>query len=178
MVYNNYQDIPRFPQAYYSIDVDWRYLSSSLANLSGGLLDFDPPYQRGYVWTDAQRSRYIEYALMGGVSGRDIYFNCPSWRESRPSADVWGNTLELVDGKQRLDAVLGFMEGRVPAFGTVFGDWTGSLRGCDARLRVHVGCLQTKVEVVDWYLGMNNGGTAHTEADLCVALEYRASLLG
>ena len=58
-------------------------------------LDFNPKFQRGYVWTLKQKQKYIEYLISGGISGREIYFNCPGFM---------GNSgqMVVVDGKQRL----------------------------------------------------------------------------
>lgn len=176
--YESFQDIPQFPRSYYQLTGEWRYLESTIKLLSenGEGVDYNPPYQRGYVWTQEQKERYVEYCLRGGTSGRDIYFNMPNWKDDfSPAPTPWQATLELVDGKQRLDAVIGFMHGKVRAFGKTYEEFKGKLRS--VHLVIHVGCLHTPLEVVDWYLGMNNGGTAHTEKDLKVALDYRRTLL-
>ncbi len=179
MIYESFQDIPQFPRSYYSVNSAWDHLERTIADMAiRGTLDTNPPYQRGYVWTQAQKERYVEYCLMGGSSGRDLYFNCPNWELTRPiDKDDWFNRLELVDGKQRLDAIYGFLHDEVLAFGKPASGYSGVLRMQHVMMNIHIGCLETPLQVVDWYLGMNNGGTAHTEKDLQVALDYRKTLL-
>jgi Protein of unknown function DUF262 len=178
--YNSFQDIPQFPRSYYKVNCGWGYAETMIQSLaSNGKVILDPPYQRGYVWTQDQKERYVEYILRGGVSGRDIYFNCPNWDRGLKSAITggWEDSLELVDGKQRLNAVSGFIKNEVLAFGRYFQDYGGKMRDVSVDIIINVGCLHTPLEVVDWYLGMNNGGTAHTQKDLQVAIDYRNSLL-
>jgi hypothetical protein len=179
-MYDSYQDIPQFPRSDYSITAFWSSLERQINNLSAGVgrLDMDPPYQRGYVWTDPQKERYVEYILMGGASGRDLYFNCPNWDLRLPlDSGVWENTVEVVDGKQRIDAILGFIRGDVLAFGKPASGYSGVLRNHVTKMTMHVCQIRTRLEVVDWYLGMNNGGTAHSQNDLDVAKAYRDSLI-
>lgn len=38
-------------------------------------LEMNPDFQRGHIWTEEQQSKYIEFILKGGKSGRDFYFN-------------------------------------------------------------------------------------------------------
>ena len=38
-------------------------------------LQLTPNFQRGYVWTEYQQIKYVEFILRGGKSGRDFYFN-------------------------------------------------------------------------------------------------------
>ncbi|WP_291726186.1 DUF262 domain-containing protein [Bernardetia sp.] len=131
----------------------------------------DPAYQRGYVWTDKQKTEFVEYVLKGGQSGRDIYWNCPAY-------DTASNDLnfELVDGKQRLSAILGFLRNEVKTFGYFYNEFEDAdtmLKGSDLYFKMNINNLQTQTEVVDWYLGMNTGGSVHTEEDLKIAIEYR-----
>jgi hypothetical protein len=59
-------------------------------------VDLDPDYQRGYVWTLAQKQKFVG-AVLQNHNGIPIF---------------WFNTLglkhaQVVDGKQRLSAILG-----------------------------------------------------------------------
>jgi hypothetical protein len=72
-----------------------------------------------------------------------------------------------VDGKQRLDAVLGFMNNEVPIFGgNYFRDYTDKMDMLVARFRWNVNDLQTRDEVLQWYLDLNSGGTVHSPNEL------------
>jgi hypothetical protein len=73
----------------------------------------------------------------------------------------------LVDGKQRLTAVRGFLANTVAIFnGIYFRDFTDVLRASGASFKFHVNDLPTRAEVLRWYLEMNSGGTPHTTSEL------------
>ena len=173
VTYNSFHDIPQIPWANYHCDFMWESIDAFLAENN---VEYDPPYQRGYVWTQEQKERYIEFCLMGGRSGRDLHFNCPNWdtRDGIVESD-WGGKLEIVDGKQRLNAVRGFLANEVMAFGKLHKDYEGHLR-ITQRFVVNINSLKAKESVVDWYLAMNRGGSIHTDSDIQVALDYKNSL--
>lgn len=166
--------IPRFTRtASYAVDIGWGYLEEHLEHWSDGYgLDLDPDFQRGYTWDakDAadglppgtRKRRYVEFRLRGGKSGADLYFNSPEWQHGDPGP------LVLVDGKQRLDAVRMFLRDELK----IFGGWKRSdfgrvlLRFFDARFHVSVNDLETRAEVLQWYLDLNDGGVAHTAEEI------------
>lgn len=167
----NFRDIPQFPFATYRCDIGWTYLESWLEtrDKERGGVELDPEYQRGYVWNDAQRTAYIEYQLKGGFSGKDIFWNCPNWLTHDRIREPWGEIVELVDGKQRIDAVLGFLHDRVKAFGLRYSEFEGKMDFFHQRFTFHINNLKDRKSVVEWYLGMNTGGSMHTEKDLAPA---------
>jgi len=122
-------------------------------------LQLCPDFQRGHVWTEAQQIAYVEYILRGGQSGRDIYFNCPGWHSGEFGEYV------CVDGLQRITALLRFVNDEIPAFGVLCSDYEDKLRMTN-NIVWHVNDLQTKKEVLTWYLEMNEGGTPHTQEEL------------
>lgn len=160
----DFQKIPQFTRdSPYSVNSDWDYFFKWLEDkdMKGSTpVELCPDFQRGRVWTEDQQIAYIEYALRGGKSGRDIYFNCSSWMKA------YNTPLQLVDGLQRVTAVRRFMENEIPAFGTFLKDFSGKLRIFNAGFVVHVNTLQTRAEVLQWYLEMNSGGTPHTQSEL------------
>lgn len=137
-------------------------------------IDLDPDFQRGHAWDDAMRSRYIEHLLRGGRSGRDIYWNCPNHSGTRTAASTdLPSTMTIVDGKQRLTAVMLFAADRV----TVFGghalsdfDQEARIRAISAtgtlRLQMHVHSLTRRTELLRWYLDLNEGHVAHSAEEL------------
>lgn len=157
----NFQEIVPFTRSpNYSIHVSWKYLKRQLDEWNcDGSLDLDPEFQRGHVWTDAQRTAFVEFVLRGGVGSSQIRFNHPGW-----NSDYKG-TMQLVDGKQRLTAVLKFLDNEVPAFGCLYKDFTGYLSH-DVCLHFLVNDLKTEKEVLTWYLEINAGGTPHTDDEL------------
>lgn len=155
-------DIPQFTRpAAYSVDIGWDYLPDYYAHaVLDGKLNVSPDFQRGYVWTSEQKVRYVEFILQGGMTGRDIYTNCPDWH-------IGGRTdYVLVDGKQRLDAVLGFLNNEFPIFGGNYRrDYTGPMP-LVANFRWHVNQLKTRDEVLQWYIDLNRGGTVHSDEEI------------
>jgi hypothetical protein len=165
----SYKDIPKLPHCRYRVQIDWDFLESWVTKQRNGPgLDLEPEYQRDYVWTLDQKIKFVEYILRGGQSGRELYFNCPSWQTR------YNTPLEIVDGKQRLSAALDFLQNRIPAFGTYAKDFTGY--PSDGHFHMNINTLTRKLDVVNWYLGMNTGGSIHTEKDLEPAYKLKEKL--
>lgn len=119
----------------------------------------NPDFQRGHVWTEEQQIRYVEYLLSGGESGRDIYFNNPSHMSQ------FNQPYVLVDGLQRLTAVMKFIDNELPVFdGLRYDDFDSRLTHVD--LFIHINDLRSKEEVLTWYVQMNDGGTPHTKEEI------------
>lgn len=130
-------------------------------------LDLLPDFQRGHVWTEQQQIAFVEYFFKGGMSGRVLYFNKPSWMRSlkAPHKDAYDDFV-IVDGLQRLTALMRFLKGEIVIFGCkLFEDRLRMAHCCD-NLKLNINNLQTKKEVLQWYLEMNSGGTPHTEKEL------------
>ena len=158
----SFQNIPQFPHANYSIDVDWRYLEEQIehATKDDGL-DLNPDFQRAHVWTGKQQREYVEYVLMGGECSKVLTFNCPGWQYSLSKCGPY----VLVDGKQRLEAVRAFLRGSLSVFGYRFHEYTGHLRMFHS-FKWQVCELETRAELLQLYLNINAGGTPHTKAEL------------
>lgn len=130
-------------------------------------LQLNPDFQRGHVWTKAQQSAYLEYFLTGGKSGLTIYFNKPSWQSAGEEPRAYDDFV-CVDGLQRLTALREFVRGETPAFGQLlpeFGQTLRQARNSDS-LVFNINNLQTRAEVLNWYLQMNAGGTPHTGTEI------------
>lgn len=159
-----FRDIKQLPRAYYEVDISWNYIEDTLDRWfkpgdGMAVLNLDPDYQRLHVWTPEQQERYIEYMLQGGEVGRNITLNHTNW-----STDYKG-TFELVDGKQRLEAVRAFMRDEVKAFGhlrSAYEDEPNYLHGFKFRITQ----LKTRREILELYLNINAGGTPHTDEEL------------
>ena len=160
-----FRDIPPFTcTATYRIDVGWDYLKSHMEHadqtVNGGL-QTDAAFQRAHVWTAQQQIRYVEFVLCGGLTGKDLYWNCPKFTTgSREGPYV------LVDGKQRLTAVLRFLDNEIHAFGYRFSEYADRLDPMKARFSWWVNDLETHAEVLQWYLDLNRGGVVHTDEEI------------
>jgi len=165
-----FQDIPQFTRnAPYGVDISWDYLARHyMREVIDYGLDVNPDFQRDYVWTPEQKVRYVEFVLQGGMTGKDLYLNCPGHKFGRvgPNYGAEGYYV-LVDGKQRLDAVLGFMNDEFPIFGGNFRrDYPDNPHILTARFHWNVNDLATREEVLQWYIDLNAGGTVHRPEEI------------
>jgi len=153
-----FADIKQFPNPHYSINVSWRFLKETLYDNFGQSfkVDLDPVFQRGHIWTQKQQIAYVEFILQGGKSGKDIYFNCPNW-------DAGEGDMSLVDGKQRLTAVLAFLDNEIKVFDCYLNEFEDSMSIMTC-FNFHINSLDDK-EVLEWYISLNSG-VAHTNAEL------------
>jgi hypothetical protein len=119
-----------------------------------------PDFQRGHVWTEQQQIAFVEFLLQGGKSGKDIMFNHPGWMKSFEGDFV------LVDGLQRLTAVLRFLKDEISVFGGVKCSEFEDKLPSSISLCFHINDLPTKAAVLKWYLEMNSGGTPHSEEEI------------
>jgi len=158
--YKSFFDIPSFtPWSGYLVDVSWghflkhldRYITEHEAQL-------DPDFQRAHVWTEKQQIAYVEFCLRAGQSGNILHWNCPGWM-----GDFRG-PMVLVDGKQRVQAITRFLTDEIPAFGQLRSEYKGNL--IHIATKFHVNKLATRVQVLQWYLELNDGGVVHTKDEL------------
>lgn len=160
--YTRFRDIPRFiDSGSYSVDVPWDYLEDHLGRLADGMvLDLNPDFQRAHVWTEEKQLNYIEFVLRGGQSSNSIFMNCSSWMGN------FNTPIELVDGKQRLEAARRFLKNEIPAFGSLYSEYTDRIGVMGACFKIHMNQLQTRREVLQWYIDLNEGGVAHTKEEI------------
>ena len=163
-----FADIPQFTRsAGYCVNVGLDHLARHYHRYVVDYgLDVSPDFQRGNVWTPIQKVRFMEYMLRGGSSGLDIYCNSPTWQHGHLGPQYPDAWFVLVDGKQRLDAALGFLNNEFQVFGHYFRDFTDRPRITQVNFRWHVNDLKTREECLSWYLDLNTGGTVHSEAEL------------
>ena len=157
----DFNSVPLMPQAHYRVDIQWNYLEDWLSG-HGDIFDLEPDFQRAHVWTEAQQVAYIEWIMRGGESGRELTFNCPGWPNGRRIEKGSG---VIVDGKQRLQAVRRFLRGEIAPFGFPFSEWTGQMR-LHLSFSIRIGSVETRAEVLKWYLDFNAGGTQHTVEEI------------
>ncbi len=158
-----FQDIPQFTRdGHYQVNVSWDFLETHLAHLNEGQkLDLNPDFQRGHVWNESKQRAFVEFCLKGGRGSSLLRFNCPGWMKD------FRGPMVLVDGKQRLEAVRKFMRNELAIFdGHKFGDFTDRLRMTTADFIFMVNDLDTRKEVLQWYLDINSGGVVHTQKEL------------
>lgn len=161
-------DIRQFTRAAnYNINVSWGYLEQALARWAEDYtVEIEPEFQRAHVWSDDQRSRYVEYVLRGGKSSRVLHWNCPDFGVGSKDK-AFNRTITLVDGLQRLTAVRRFLRGEVRAFGLLCSEFEGKVPAMGYMDFVFaVNDLPTYAEVLEWYIDLNAGGVAHTDDEI------------
>lgn len=156
-----FSDIPQYTKsASYEVDIPWWSLLETIDRYLEYGLNLDPVFQRAHVWTPVQQSRYVEYILKGGKSSRLIYFNHPGWMKS------FKGNFDLVDGKQRLQAVRKFLNNELAIFdGHFLNDFEDRFHS-DASFRFAINDLEKPNDILQWYIDLNYGGTPHTDEEL------------
>lgn len=161
-----FSEIPQFltNQANYHVDVGFKYFSKTIQDYIDEFdLILNPEFQRGHVWTEDQQEKYIEYVLKGGTSGKEIYFNKPSWH-CKAKTDY--DDFVCVDGLQRITAIRKFQANEIKAFGLHYNEFEGEPREITTRLSIYINVLQYEKDVLQWYIEMNEGGTPHTKEEI------------
>lgn len=158
----------KFPNIHYHTTAHWKnggiFEIDNYINEYG--LDINPDFQRGHVWTEEQQIKYIEYMLKDPQSGRAIYLNHPGWMSS------WEGDFVLVDGLQRLTAASKFLKNEIP----VYGKYLNEIQFYEKREKgflgqavffdIYISKLQTRKEVIQWYIDFNAGGTPHSNDEI------------
>ena len=104
-------------------------------------------------WTYEKQQAYIQHLLMGGVDGRSIFFNCRNWNYGQGTGH-----LQIVDGLERVKALLQFLDNDVSVFGEwLYDDFKDTLTSTesDYRLDVYVNDLDTEEEECLWCWNLN-----------------------
>lgn len=159
-------DIPQFTSSgRYNVDMSMEFLIKQIDMwIEEEGLQLNPDFQRGHVWTGDQQVKYIEHVLRGGRSGRNLYFNCPSWLKSNYKGIY--RDFVCVDGLQRITAIRRFLNNEIAVFGQYYTEFEGVTDLVRHGMHVNVNDLQSRKDVLQWYIEMNEGGTPHTKAEL------------
>ncbi len=154
----------------YQINTDLKYLNDLLDHYKESYgLDLNPDFQRGHVWSTEQRSNFMEYLIRGGKIFQPIIFNSPAFAGlNKSKGSDLSDDIVIVDGLQRLTTCLLFIDNKLSVFnGNYLSDFDDPkiiLRTID--LRIAVNSIQTKKELVKFYIELNEGHIAHTKEEL------------
>lgn len=157
--------IPKFTKtSRYHCDIPWTSLESTLAGYAKDYgLELEPDFQRAHVWDAKKQSAYVEFCLRGGKSSKEIYWNSPAFgRNEKKSPEA----IVLVDGLQRLTAVRKFMNNEIKVCGYRFNEYTDKFSWAENSFSFNINDLDTRAEVLQWYLDLNAGGVAHTDDEI------------
>lgn len=131
-------------------------------------IDLNPDFQRGHVWSEKQQVHFMENVFRGIVdkSGLTIRFNCPKWQNDQASDSDLLDQIVCVDGLQRLTAIRRFMAGEIKVFGLTKDNFTRAYFTVRNSLSCQMYEFQYRKDLLKFYLDINGGGIAHTEAEL------------
>ncbi len=149
----------------YKINVGWNSLEDCITRYTNeyevAKLDMNPDFQRAHVWTTEQQRAFVEFKLRGGQGSDLIMFNCVGWMNDFRGPFV------LVDGKQRLEAVLKFLRNELSIFNGYFmKDFEDPGRLSRVDFVFMINDLPTRADVLQWYIDINVGGTVHTQDEI------------
>lgn len=140
--------------------------------VADGEIDFDPPYQRGHVWTEDQQKNFVGFLIEGGRAPEVFVRELPVTEDTKPPF------YEVVDGKQRMTAMIRWWNGEIPARLSEEWDsqeiWVSDLDLVELRC-IKIGGMNTSVQflvdvtdaqVMRFHLRLNRGGTVHTDEEI------------
>lgn len=156
-----FKDIPkRIEFGNYKVDVSLRHLKSTIQDyISDFNLDLCPNFQRGHVWSNEQRIRFVEFMLEGGRTS-PILLNHTNWRNLKTKLD---DRFVVVDGLQRLTSLLMFLDDKISVYDNyVYSEFDN----VKFNIQIYINDLKTEKEVLQWYLQLNEGGTPHTKDEI------------
>jgi hypothetical protein len=162
----DFRSIPKLTRdGRYKIHVSWDSLEWNLQRyVEEYNLDLDPDFQREHVWTEEKQIAYVEHVLRGGQASNEIRFNCIGWQ------NTYEGPMVLVDGKQRLNAVRRFLRDEIKAFGHTCTEL--QIPGHAHQVPdiynfiFYINDLDSRAEVLKWYLELNSGGVVHSQEEL------------
>lgn len=117
-----------------------------------------PTWQRGLVWTEAQKVSFIESAWLGVPLGTFTVNTCWESPFPHPLHDL------LIDGQQRMSAIEDYVDGRFAVFGFYWSEVTDhDRRHWDMATAFPSYVTETTDEAYlrSYYDLMNFGGTSH-----------------
>lgn len=170
-----YLRVAPHPTSAYTVDWPLGSIEKLLSEIESGVLhaggsfELVPDFQRGHVWTDAQRCAYVEALIRKSTSGR-VLFNCPGWVSTPGEGDIPEQTFQCIDGLQRLTAVRMFMADEITVFD---GLRATDLKGSPFDPSRPSYCLQIGIyeftrrkDLLQFYLRLNAGGTVHSAEEI------------
>jgi hypothetical protein len=136
----------------------------------GTALKLDPDYQRDHVWTKKQATTFVGFLLEGGQAPLIYMQRYDSNKNVPAGADYCDMPIEVLDGQQRVRAIVAWMRNEIPAVltdGTKI--WFKDTDEVDRRglpmMRIAFIDLNRK-EQLRFYLALNRGGTVHTNKEI------------
>lgn len=117
-------------------------------------VDFDPPYQRGLVWSVDQKVSLLD-SIFSNIEIGKFTFNQCEWG-TKPPAKLF----EIIDGKQRLTALCEFYEGRLEYRGKFYHQLSRSDRNHFENFPIIQGEMRqaTEQQILKLFVKLNTTG--------------------
>lgn len=178
-----------------NLNITGRAAIGLVREMQDGGMTLDAPYQRGSVWTEAQRIELVRSWMTGTPIPAVIINNrlTPEWKQASRAGNeipVGEADSAVIDGKQRLQAAAAWFGGKLLVPASWFRDgevqqtersgdgpgpyvrYTGLSRAgrlhCDRTWALPVGTAKVATigEEAAIYLRVNGSGTVQTDADM------------
>jgi hypothetical protein len=160
-----FSDIPQFTKyGSWQCDFDFRGFVMEIERMEREeSLILNPDFQRGHVWNEEQQVKFIEFILRGGNTARVVYLNNSNFlghHKNNPYKEF-----VCVDGLQRIEAFKRFVHNEIKVFDCYFNDYEDKVPFLNL-MKINVNDLQSRKEVLQWYIEFNAGGTVHTDEEI------------
>jgi hypothetical protein len=127
-------------------------------------INMNPEYQRDYVWDQSDKEKLIRSIFMGADIGRFALIT----DYSNPGSNPYG--YEILDGKQRLNAIIEYFENRWPYDGVYYNDLSWKDRHRFANHLVQISYLDktetNKDEIIQQFIIINQAGRHMSDDDI------------
>jgi len=145
-----------------SIDTNFSENQDVRLNYCFGI-DFDPDYQRGYVWDETDKELLLDSIFKNIDIGKFvlIHLSDEEWYER-------GLSYEILDGKQRLSTLIEFYENKLSYKGKYFNDLSRMDKMAFVEHQVSVAEVSEtdKKTVLKYFLMLNRTGKSMDESHL------------
>lgn len=126
-------------------------------------IDFDPDYQRGYVWDQQDKELLLDSVFKNIDIGKFvlIHLSDEEWHER-------GLSYEILDGKQRLSALIEFYENKLSYKGKYYNELSGMDKRAFTEHQVAVAEVRRtdKKTVLKYFLMLNRTGRSMDKSHL------------
>lgn len=144
-------------------------LDSILINYFKFGIDLNPEYQRGDVWTEEQKVKLID-SIYRDINIGSIVLVEKKWFNN--NHEVTSEMYEILDGKQRLTAIIDYFSSKFKYRGKYFYELSDCNRSEFGNQQILVGTLRlnkkddeyNRKKVIEQFIRLNEGGTSMDKA--------------
>jgi hypothetical protein len=157
----DWKDIPKFTQ---TEEMRLQFYQTSLSSFDSIVyhfgLDLNPDYQRGHVWTMEDKVKLIDSIFKGVDIGKFVFI--------RRDYGTDEHLYEILDGKQRLTAIMEFREDRFRYNGLLYSELHPHDQSHIEFYSIATADVSnpTKEQIYNYFLKLNTGGKPMDVAQL------------